>query len=96
MLKEKPRSAAAVIKILIKVVLPEPSFKVIRSLIRLEIIVPMEMMGEIIPAKETGTFISSNIEGHAEPRTVSGKPRPIKARYSTATSRINIIPPYRI
>ena len=40
---------------LMAVTLPAPSALVRRSLCRLEIIVPREMIVEMIPAKDTGT-----------------------------------------
>ena len=52
LLTEKPKSAAAVMPTLMAVTLPAPSFRVSRSLCRLEITVPME--GHADPSRESG------------------------------------------
>lgn len=86
LLIEKPNNEIAVIATLIAVTLPVPSFRVNLSLCKLEIIVPIEIIIEIMPANEIGTLSSEYIVGHAEPRSESGKPRLIKDKYITANS----------
>ena len=49
-LMEKPKRATAVVATLMAVTLPVPSRRVSRSLWRLEIMVPTEMMAEMTPA----------------------------------------------
>ena len=49
LLAEKPNSAAAVMATLMAVTPPAPNFRVSRSLCRLEITVPNEMMQKITP-----------------------------------------------
>ena len=49
-LTEKPNSASAVVATLMAVTFPVPSFRVIRSLWRLEMTVPRAMIMEMAPA----------------------------------------------
>ena len=60
---------------LIVVTFPVPSLYVSRSLIRLETIVPNEIMMEIMPAQETDTLNSVYMVGHADPSKASGSPK---------------------
>ena len=89
-LNENPIRAAAVRNILIHVVFDEPSLDVTLSLIKLEKIVLTDTIAEIIPTYEMGTPNSTNIDGHAEPSTESGKPKLINERYIIDTKSINI------
>ena len=93
MLKAKPKRAMAVIATLIAVVFAAPSLLVILSLAKLETIVPKAIMADTIPAKERGTSKSTNIDGQAEPSIESGKPRLIKDKYITASSKAIIRTP---
>ena len=77
---EKPARAAAVRPTLRAVTLPAPSRLVSRSLIKLETMVPPEISMEITPAQDMGTFSCPYMEGQAEPRRESGRPRLMKAR----------------
>lgn len=61
------------------VTLPGPSAFVIRSLARLDTIVPAEIIMEMIPAHDTFAPSSEYIRGHAEPNNGSGRPRLINA-----------------
>ncbi len=77
---EKPKSATAVNKTLIAVSAPLLNLRVNLSDIRLEKIVPPEMIMEIIPAYESGTFISCCMIGQAEPSSESGNPKLINVK----------------
>ena len=65
---------------LMAVTFPVPIFRVRRSLIRLEMMVPAAMVMEMAPAQETGTPNSGCMEGQAAPRRESGRPRLMKER----------------
>jgi hypothetical protein len=54
---------------------PVPSLLIDLPLNNVEIIVPQEIIIDIIPAYDTGTFNVSYMLGHAEPKRVSGNPR---------------------
>ena len=56
-----------------------PNLRVSLSEKRLDTMVPPEMIMEIIPINEMGTFRSSCMTGHPEPSSESGSPRLIKA-----------------
>ena len=73
------------------VTFPVPRRRVRRSLCRLEIIVPTEIIIKTMPEYETGTPSCGYMAGHAEPSRESGRPRLIKEAYITARSRC-IIP----
>jgi hypothetical protein len=45
------------------------------------------MIMEMIPAKDMGTLICVCMEGHAEPRSESGSPRLINAKYIIASKK---------
>jgi hypothetical protein len=87
---ENPKSAKAVIKTLTATILPEPNFLFSLSLKKLEMIVPTEIIIEIMPAKDTGTLILSCKTGQAEPRSESGNPRLINAKYIITKSKLAI------
>ena len=76
--KENPKRAIAVRNTLIVVTRPVPSFRFILSESRLDMIVPAEIIIEIIPAIERDAEKSFDIIGHAEPSKESGSPRLIK------------------
>ena len=57
---------------------PAPKREVSLSLMRLENMVPMPMMMEIMLAQPSGTPNCSRMTGHAEPSSESGRPRPMK------------------
>lgn len=84
---EKPKSAAQVRKILNVVTLCVPNLAVILSEIRLDIIVPREIIIEIIPIEEMDTPSETCRVGHAAPSSESGRPRLINARYIIAKRR---------
>ncbi len=62
------------------VTFPVPNRRVRRSLCRLEMIVPSEMIIKMIPEYETGTPSCGYIVGQAEPSSESGSPRLMKDR----------------
>ena len=79
-LKEKPSSAAAVRQTLSAVTSPVPSFRVRRSLFKLETTVPAEMSMKMTPEADSGTPSSAWAIGQAEPSSESGRPSEMKAR----------------
>ena len=76
--RENPKRAVAVRRTLIAVTGPVPSFRFILSESKLDMIVPAEIIIEIIPAIERVAEKSFDIIGHAEPSKESGSPRLIK------------------
>jgi hypothetical protein len=80
----------AVIKTLAAVTRPVLNFLVSISDIKLEIIVQADMAIETMPAYDSGTPISTCIDGHAEPKSESGSPKLIKDRYIIASNKAYI------
>jgi hypothetical protein len=87
---EKPIKAIAVRKTLIAVTLLVPNFFVILSDIRLEIMVPPDIIIDSIPINDIETPISWCITGQAEPSNESGNPKLIKAIYIKTISSVYI------
>lgn len=79
-LMEKPKNATAVTATLKVVTRSVPSLRVNRSLCRLETMVPVAMIMEMMPAWEMGTSKAGYMTGQAEPSKASGRPRLIKER----------------
>jgi len=73
-------SAMAVIATLTSVTAPEPNRLITRSLIRLERIVPPDIIIEIIPALSIDTPKPLYMDGHALPNRESGNPKLINAK----------------
>ena len=78
--KENPNSAAAVSATLHAVTRPGPNRAVRRSLARLEVMVPRQMMTDTIPAQDSCAPSWGYMDGHAAPSRESGRPRLMKAR----------------
>lgn len=77
---ENPKSAAAVRNVLNAVKRGVPKRFVSRSDMRLESMVPPEIIIEITPMYDMGSPNSRCIIGHPEPKSESGSPSPIKAK----------------
>jgi hypothetical protein len=84
---EKPKSEMAVRRMLAAVTPLVPSFFVKRAVKRLDIIVPPEMIIDIMPIYDIGMSNPECIAGHAAPSSESGRPRLIKAKYIIAKSK---------
>lgn len=80
MAEEKPISAAAVRNTLISVTICVLSFRVKRSDIRLEHMVPPDIIMDTMPILEMGTPNIWRMAGQAAPNRESGRPRLINAR----------------
>jgi len=70
----------AVIATLTNVTIPVPKRLIHRSLIRLEKIVPPDIIIESIPALSIDTPKPIYMDGHALPKRESGKPKLINAK----------------
>ena len=90
---ENPNRAIAVVRTLIAVTSPAPSFLVILSESKLDTTVPAEIIIETIPAYDSCALRSVTIIGQAEPSKESGKPRLINDKYIIASKIENIKTP---
>ena len=88
-----PNKATAVIATLTAVTFPVLNLFMILLENRLDMIVPRLIVIAIQPAVGTGAPSSALIAGQALPRSESGRPRLIKARY-IIISKIFIVSPY--
>lgn len=82
--------ATAVSKTLNAVTSPVPSLLVKKLENKLESMVEQAIIMVMIPSKEMSAPISAEREGHAEPKSESGNPKLIKAKYTIAIKKENI------
>ena len=83
---ENPKSPNRVSAVLAVTIMPVLNFLESLSENRLETVVPTEISIVIIPADASDTPRSLCISGHAAPRSESGSPRLINARYIIASN----------
>ena len=88
---ENPSKAIAVRKTLAVVTILVPNLLVSLYENKLERIVPPEITMDIIPINEIEAPISRYIIGQADPKSESGNPKLINARYIIAISRVYMI-----
>ena len=88
---QNPNSPSAVSAVLAAVTAQVPNFLVTLSETRLEIIVPPDIVIEIMPIYDTGTPSSACITGQPEPSSESGRPRLMNARYISAINSVYIV-----
>ena len=75
------------------VTLPVPKRSTTRTDMRLEAMVPQQMIMFTAPTHEMPAPSAGAITGHADPIAESGKPRLMKARYMMGSNPAGMIPP---